>query len=425
MSAGRDKFGRPVVVVTGMGISTSLGAGKADNWAKLTAGESGIKTITRFPIDGLKTTMAGTIDFVTVDPPTSTGLSERLAIITTEEALAQASIGTKGDFPGPLFLAVAPVETEWPQRLEVGRTITKPDFDIFEVLRISGGGKYAHLHHRFMFGSVANKLAETFGTKGSPISLSTACASGATAIQLGVEAIRRGETNAALCVATDGSVNPEAVIRFSLLSALSTQNNPPQAASKPFSKNRDGFVMAEGAGTLVLESYDAAMARGAKILGVVAGCGELTDSFHRTRSAPDGKPAIGCVLKTLTDAGMEPGQIDHINAHGTSTPENDKMEYLATNAVFGDHTSQIPVTSNKSAVGHTISAAGAVEAIFSLLTLEHQRIPPTLNYDNPDPAIPFDVVGNNSRDARVTAVMSNSFGFGGQNASLILTGEPA
>jgi 3-oxoacyl-[acyl-carrier-protein] synthase II len=425
MSAGRDKFGRPVVVVTGMGISTSLGAGKADNWAKLTAGESGIKTITRFPIDGLKTTMAGTIDFVTVDPPTSTGLSERLAIISTEEALAQASIGTKGDFPGPLFLAVAPVETEWPQRLEVGRSIGKLEFDIFEVLRVSGGGKYAHLHHRFMFGSVANKLAETFGTKGSPISLSTACASGATAIQLGVEAIRRGETDAALCVATDGSVNPEAVIRFSLLSALSTQNNPPQAASKPFSKNRDGFVMAEGAGTLVLESYDAAVARGARILGVVAGCGELTDSFHRTRSSPDGKPAIGCVLKTLTDAGMEPGQIDHINAHGTSTPENDKMEYLATNAVFGEHTSKIPVTSNKSAVGHTISAAGAVEAIFSLLTLEHQRIPPTLNYDNPDPAIPFDVVGNKSRDARVTAVMSNSFGFGGQNASLILTREPA
>jgi 3-oxoacyl-[acyl-carrier-protein] synthase II len=421
----RDKLGRPVVVVTGMGIVTSLGAGRADNWAKLTAGESGIKTVTRFPIDNLKTTMAGAIDFVKFEPFTSTELSERLAVMATEEALAQAAIGGKGDFPGPLFLAVAPVETEWPQRLEVSRTITNPDFDMSDVLRVSGGGRWAHLHHRFMFGSVAGHLAETFGTKGSPISLSTACASGATAIQLGVEAIRRGETDAALCVATDGSVNPEALIRFSLLSALSTQNDPPQAASKPFSKNRDGFVMAEGAGTLVLESYDAAMARGAKILGVVAGCGELTDSFHRTRSAPDGKPAIGCVLKTLADAGMAPEQIDHINAHGTSTPENDKMEYLATNAVFGEHTAKIPVTSNKSAVGHTISAAGAVEAIFSLLTLEHQRIPPTLNYENPDPAIPFNVVGNTSRDAKVTAVMSNSFGFGGQNASLILTREPA
>jgi 3-oxoacyl-[acyl-carrier-protein] synthase II len=408
-----------------MGIVTSLGAGKADNWAKLVAGESGIKTVTRFPIDGLRTTMAGTVDFVSVDPFTSTSLSERIAEIATDEALAQSGIGSKGDFPGPLFLAVAPVETEWPQRLELGRTIDKKEFDYYDMLRASGGGRFAPYHDRFMFGSVAKYLAENFGTKGSPISLSTACASGATAIQLGVEAIRRGEADAALCVATDGSVNPEAVVRFSLLSALSTQNDPPQGASKPFSKNRDGFVMAEGAGALVLESYEAATARGARILGVVAGCGELTDSFHRTRSSPDGKPIIGCMRKTLADAGMEPEQIDHINAHGTATPENDKMEYLTTSAVFGEQISKIPVSSNKSMVGHTISAAGAVEAVFSLLTLEHQRIPPTINYDVPDPTIHFDVVGNKARDARVTAVMSNSFGFGGQNASLILTREPA
>ncbi len=424
MTASRDKFGRPIVVVTGMGIVTSLGAGKTDNWARLTAGESGIRTITRFPIDGLKTTMAGTVDFVDVEPRSSTGLSERLAEMATEEALEQAGIGRKGDFPGPLFLAVAPVEVEWPQRLELGRAATGQQLDYDDLLRVSGGGQYAPYHRRFTFGSVATYLAETFGTKGSPISLSTACASGATSIQLGVEAIRRGETDAALCVATDGSVNPEALVRFSLLSALSTQNDPPRAASKPFSKNRDGFVMAEGAGALVLESYDAAVARGAPILGVLAGCGELTDSFHRTRSSPDGKPIIGCVRKTLADAGMTPEQIDHINAHGTATPENDKMEYLAISNVFGEHAKQIPVSSNKSMVGHTISAAGAVEAIFSLLTLEHQRIPPTINYDMPDPTILFDVVGNKARDARVTAVMSNSFGFGGQNASLILTREP-
>jgi 3-oxoacyl-[acyl-carrier-protein] synthase II len=425
MTAPRDKFGRPIVVVTGMGVVTSLGAGKTDNWAKLTAGVSGIRTVTRFPIGGLRSTMAGTVDFVTVEPFSSTGLTERLADVAAEEALEQSAIGRKGDFPGPLFLAVAPVEVEWPQRIEVSRAVGKPDFDYNDILRVSGGGKFAQLHHRFMFGSVASHLAEKFGTKGSPISLSTACASGATAIQLGVEAIRRGETEFALCVATDGSVNPEAMVRFSLLSALSTQNDPPQAASKPFSKNRDGFVMAEGAGALVLESYEAAVARGAPILGVVAGCGELTDSFHRTRSSPDGKPIIGCVRKTLADAGMTPEDVDHINAHGTATPENDKMEYLAISAVFGDRATQIPVSSNKSMVGHTISAAGAVEAIFSLLTLEHQRIPPTINYEIPDPAIPFDVVPNKARDARVTAVMSNSFGFGGQNASLILTREPA
>jgi 3-oxoacyl-[acyl-carrier-protein] synthase II len=424
MTAARDKFGRPIVVVTGMGVVTSLGAGKTDNWAKLTAGESGIRTLTRFPTEGLRTTMAGTVDFLDVDPFTSTGLSERLASLVAEEAVAQSGIGAKGDFPGPLFLAVAPVEVEWPQREELGRTVGTTDMTYDDLLRISGGGKFTAYHHRFQFGSVADYLAETFGTKGSPISLSTACASGATAIQLGVETIRRGETDAALCVGTEGSVNPEGLVRFSLLSALSTQNDPPEGASKPFSKNRDGFVMAEGAGALVLESYEAAVARGAPILGVLAGCGELTDSFHRTRSSPDGKPIIGCVRKALADAGMTVEEIDHINAHGTATPENDKMEYLAISAVFGERAKQIPVSSNKSMVGHTISAAGAVEAVFSLLTLEHQRIPPTINYDIPDPAIQFDVVGNTARDARVTAVMSNSFGFGGQNASLILTREP-
>ncbi len=425
MTATRDKFGRPIVVVTGMGVVTSLGAGKADNWKKLTAGESGIRTITRFPTDGLRTTMAGTVDFIPVEPFSSTDLSERLGELAAEEAIAQAAIGAKGNFPGPLFLAVAPVEVEWPQRQELGRAIgagTEVDYDA--MLRVSGGGRYTQYHQQFLFGSVADYLAGTFGTKGSPISLSTACASGASAIQLGVEAIRRGEADAALCVATDGSVNPEALVRFSLLSALSTHNDPPQAAVRPFAKNRDGFVMAEGAGALVLESYEAATARGATILGIVAGCGELADSFHRTRSSPDGKPIIGCVRNALADAGLASDQIDYINAHGTGTPENDKMEYLGISSVFGERAKQIPVSSNKSMVGHTLSAAGAVEAVFSLLTLEHQRIPPTINYDVPDPAIPFDVVPNKARDARVTAVMSNSFGFGGQNAVLILTREP-
>ena len=425
MTSTRDKLGRPIVVVTGMGLVTSLGAGKSDNWAKLTAGESGIRTITRFPTDGLKTTMAGTVDFIPVEPFSSTVLSERLADVATEEAVAQASIGAKGDFPGPLFLAVAPVELEWQPRQDIARaTGMKSGIDYDALLQASGGGRFTNLHRRFIFGSVADHLADTFGTKGSPISLSTACASGATAIQLGVEAIRRGETDAALCVATDGSVNAEALIRFSLLSALSTHNDPPHAAVRPFSKNRDGFVMAEGAGALVLESLEGATARGAKILGVVAGCGELADSFHRTRSSPDGKPIVGCVRNALADAGVGIEQIDYINAHGTGTPENDKMEYLGISTVFGERANHIPVSSNKSMVGHTLSAAGAVEAVFSLLTLEHQRIPPTINYDVPDPAIPFDVVPNKARDARVSAVMSNSFGFGGQNASLILTREP-
>jgi 3-oxoacyl-[acyl-carrier-protein] synthase II len=273
--------------------------------------------------------------------------------------------------------------------------------------------------------SVANNLAERFGTKGSPISLSTACASGATSIQLGLEAIRRGESDAALCIGTDGTVNPESLIRFSLLSALSTSNDPPEGAARPFAKNRDGFVMAEGAAAVVLESLQSAKARGAKILGVIEGCGEMADAFHRTRSSPDGKPIIGCIRNALADAGLAPEDIDYINPHGTGTPENDKMECLGVMTVFGERAKSVPISSNKSMVGHTLSAAGTVEAVFTLMTLQNQRIPPTINYRVPDPTIPLDVVPNQARDANVRHAISNSFGFGGQNVALVMGREPA
>lgn len=420
-----DSYGRPIVVVTGMGVVTSLGQGKADNWSKLTIGASGISTIRRFATDGLKTSIAGCIDFVKVEPFSSTTLAERLAAIAIEEAIGESGIGSKGDFPGPLFLGLAPVEVEWPQREEIARASGETgsmDYDI--LLRTSASGRFKHVHARYLFGSVADHICETFGTKGSPISVSTACASGASAIQLGVEAIRRGETDAALCAAADGSVNPEALVRFSLLSALSTRNDDPGGASRPFSRDREGFVMAEGAGALVLESLQAARFRGAKILGVIAGCGELADTFHRTRPKPDGKPIADCIRLALTDADLNFERIDFINAHGTSTAENDKMEYLGAAAVFGDYARRIPVSSNKSMIGHTLSAAGIIEAVITLLTLENQRIPPTINYNVPDPAIPFDVVPHKARDARLMTGMSNSFGFGGQNVSLVMTREP-
>jgi 3-oxoacyl-[acyl-carrier-protein] synthase II len=344
--------------------------------------------------------------------------------MAAEEAIGEANIGAKGDFPGPLFLAVAPVEIEWPQRQELAEASGANDAVTYDDL-LRAAPRFAPYHQRFLFGSVADKVAEVFGTKGSPISISTACASGASAIQLGLEAIRRGETDAALCIGTDGSVNPESLIRFSLLSALSTQNDNPSAAAKPFAKNRDGFVMAEGAGALVLESLDRAKARGAKILGVISGVGEMADAFHRTRSSPDGKPIIGCIRNAVADSGLTPDDIDYVNAHGTGTPENDKMEHLGLSAVFGERMTSIPISSNKSMIGHTLSAAGAVEAVFTLLTIAHQRIPPTINYAMPDPAIPLDVVPNVARDARVRHAISNSFGFGGQNVSLVLSGEPA
>jgi 3-oxoacyl-[acyl-carrier-protein] synthase II len=420
----RDTQGRPLVAVTGIGVVTSLGQGKDDTWAALTAGKSGIHRIERFPTEGLRTTIAGTIDSVDVEPFCAPMLSERLAMLAAEEAVGQSGMNHE-DFPGALFIAVPPVEMEWPQREALAKASGQEgDVTYTDLLKAAASGEFKPWHDLFIFGTVADRVADRFGTRGSPISLSTACSSGATAIQLGVEAIRRGETDAALCIGTDGSVNPESLIRFSLLSALSTQNENPEGASKPFSKNRDGFVMGEGGAALVLENAESAKARGATILGYVLGCGEKGDGFHRTRSSPDGMPAITAIRQALEDAGVAPEDIDYINAHGTSTPENDKMEAMSCTAVFGERMAALPISSNKSMIGHTLTAAGAVEAVMSLMTIATGRIPPTINYQVPDPAIPLDVVPNVARDAPVNYVLSNSFGFGGQNTCLVFGAEP-
>ena len=422
MAKMTDHLGRPIVVVTGIGVVTSLGVGKTDNWAALTSGRSGIHPITRFPTDHLNTRISGTVDFLASSSKGASPLTYELAETTAHEAIAEAGFDTR-NFGGPLFLASPPVELDWSDRfslyaasdqgigperlLQVARSLNS--FDIFETAQ---------------FGAIADRLSDNLGTTGLPITLSTACASGATAIQLGVEAIRRGECDRAISIGADGSVTAEALIRFSLLSALSTQNDLPEKASKPFSKDRDGFVIAEGAGALVLESLESATARGAIVLGVLRGCGEQADDFHRTRSKPDGSPAIAAVRAALKDAGMSQDEIAYVNAHGTSTPENDKMEHLSLSTIFGERIRDVPISSNKSMIGHTLSAAGAIEAAFSIMTMRQGVIPPTINYDNPDPAIDLDVVPNVKRTADVSSTISNSFGFGGQNACLVLTREP-
>ncbi|KAB2943147.1 MAG: beta-ketoacyl-ACP synthase [Hyphomicrobium sp.] len=421
MSNYRDDRGRPLVAVTGTGVVTSLGIGKTDNWAALTAGSSGIKKISRFATDGLRTTIAGTVDFLAPQPRSAPALSVEMALCAAQEALGEAAIGSSGSFPGPLFLATPPAELEWPQRKALYDTPSVADLSGYKrLVAAARDGDWRDFGSLFQFASVADHIAASLGTRGLPISVSTACASGATAIQLGVEAIRRGETEVALCIGTDTSVQIEALIRFSLLSALSTRNEPADRASRPFSKDRDGFVMAEGAAALVLESYQSAKARGASILGFVRGCGEKADTYHRTRSKPDGTAIIGAIRNALDDAGVDPDEIDYINAHGTSTPENDKMEYISLKAVLGEHLAATPISSNKSMIGHTLSAAGAIEAVFSLLTIRNGTLPPTINYALPDPEIPLDVVANVSRPASVHTVLSNSFGFGGQNVSLVL-----
>ncbi len=420
----RDKLGRPIIAVTGIGVVTSLGVGKSANWAKLTGGVSGIKRISRFPTDGLRTTIAGAVNDVYRDAMPPAEISERVAMLAAEEAIAEAGIGTKGRFPGPLYLAPPPLEIEWPDRIKMAEmAASNADTGYPDLMRIAN--EFAAEHGAFKFAIIGEHLAEHFGTEGSPVSLNTACASGASAIQLGMEAIRRGDCQAALAIGADASLTPESLVRFSLLSALSTQNDPPERASKPFSKNRDGFVLAEGAAALVLENFDHARARGARVLGILEGVGEKSDSFHRTRSSPDGKPIIACMRNALADAGIGPEDIDYINAHGTSTPENDKMEHLGVSTVFGDRILGIPISSNKSMIGHTLTAAGVVEAAFTFLTLQNQRLPPTINHQIPDPAIALDVVPNVARDAKVRRAISNSFGFGGQNVCLVMALEPA
>ncbi|RWO48889.1 MAG: beta-ketoacyl-ACP synthase [Mesorhizobium sp.] len=417
-----DHMGRPIVAVTGIGVVTSLGVGKADNWAALTAGTSGIHPITRFPVDHLNTRISGTVDFLPSSSKGASLLTYDLAEIAAQEAVAEAGLDS-GDFGGPLFLASPPVELDWGERFSLYNS-DKHDVGAERLLRVARGLKGFDVFETTQFGSIADRLADRFGTRGLPITLSTACASGATSIQLGVEAIRRGECDRALSIGADGSATAEALIRFSLLSALSTHNDIPEKASKPFSRDRDGFVLAEGSGALVLESLEAALARGANILGILRGCGEKADDFHRTRSKPDGSPAIAAVRAALADAGLGEDEIDYVNAHGTSTPENDKMEHLSLSTVFGERIGSMPISSNKSMIGHTLSAAGAVEAAFSLMTMRESVIPPTINYDNPDPAIVLDVVPNQKRNAEVGTVLSNSFGFGGQNTCLVMAREP-
>jgi len=419
--AYRDHRGRPLIAVTGMGVVTSLGVGKTDNWAALTDGRSGIKRISRFATEGLRTTVAGTIDHLDDQSLSAPARSIATALCAAEEAVAEAAIGSARNFPGPLFLATAPAELEWPQRQALYDAASTGGAAGYKRLAAAARSQdWPDMQSLFQFASVAEHLARRLGTRGLPVSVSTACASGATAIQLGVESIRRGETDVALCVGTDNSVQIEALIRFSLLSALSTRNDPPECASRPFSKERDGFVMGEGAAALVLESYQSAKARGAEILGFVRGCGDKADDYHRTRSKPDGSAIIAAIRNALDDADAAPHEIDYVNAHGTSTPENDKMEYMSLKAVLGDHLAATPVSSNKSMIGHTLSAAGAIEAVFSLLTIRTGTLPPTINYAVADPEIPLDVVPNVARSASVQTVLSNSFGFGGQNASLVL-----
>jgi len=310
----------------------------------------------------------------------------------------------------------------WADRLALALEVGKRSPIDYEAL-IGGTnrGEHATLHEEYLAGGMATRLAERFGASDAPITVNTACATGATAIQLAVEAIRRREADIAIAVASDASIVPDTIVRFSLLAALSMSNDPPDQAARPFSLDRDGFVLGEGAAALVLESSGSTRARGRPALALVSGIGESADTYHLTRSSPDARAMVAAMRAALSDASVGPDEIDYINAHGTGTPENDRMEYLALRALFEGRAGTVPISSNKSMIGHTMSAAGAVEAVISLLAMQHGVLPPTINYRTPDPELVLDVVPNIARACDLRHVLSNSFGFGGQNVCIVLS----
>jgi 3-oxoacyl-[acyl-carrier-protein] synthase II len=394
------------LAITGMGIYTSLGCGLEENWQKLTNGHSGIREITRFPTAHLPTKIAATVELNCTIPQRTFTLVESIL----KQTLNQSQLSSDKFTDCQLIIAMLPaMEISWPDRFMLARQEKwKDHLDVYKNISCQEVLDFLQEQHHF------SKM---------PYYVNTACASGAHAIQLAAEQIRMGHTKTAMAIGVDACVEAETVARFSLLSTLSTANENPAEASKPFSLNRDGFVLGEGAGALMLEDVEHAKARGANILAYLIGYGDVTDNFHRTRSNPSGEKIVACMQKALDDAFVSTTQVDYINAHGTSTPENDKMEGKSIQLLFGDHCQKLLVSSNKSMIGHTLSAAGAIEAVFSVLTLQHQIVPPTINYHQPDPDIPLNVVPNQAITSPVNIVLSNSFGFGGQNVSLVFAKE--
>ncbi len=407
------------IAVTGLGLVTALGQGIERNWSELVKGCSGVRRITRFFSDELPTQIAASVLHYDLVSRSDQDRTVNMACDSLKEALAQSRFDEDLRADSRLFMATPQPDVDWSARLLCRRFLAsavpgkcREDWEnvpreIRDVL--------ANCVNVARPGDV---LSQSFGFGHPPICITTACASGASAIQVAVERIRTGQCKTATVVGSDSTVSPEGVLRFALLSALSTRNDAPERACRPFCRDRDGFVIGEGSAALVLESVEHALSRKADILGYVLGCGDTTDNYHRTRGHPSGESIVGAMAGALADAGLQVDEVDYINAHGTGTPENDRMEALGISRLFGKRS--VPVSSNKSMIGHTLAAAGAVEAVISLLSIRRRILPPTINYVLPDPEISLDVVPNHARAYDAQVVLSNSFGFGGQNVCLVL-----
>jgi 3-oxoacyl-[acyl-carrier-protein] synthase II len=403
------------VVVTGLGLVSPLGTGVEKNWQAILEGRSGIRKITRFATDGFPSRIAGEVpdfkaeDFVESKEIKKMDLFIQFALGAATMAMEDSGLQIEGEFANEVGVIIGvglcgidTIEATHKALLDGGPRKISPFFIPKVISNLAAG-----------------HIAIRYGAKGVNWTPTSACASGTHAIGEAFHLIRRGLQDAVIAGGAEACITPLGVGGFAAMKALSTRNDEPERASRPFDKERDGFIVGEGAGVLILEERGQALKRGAKIYAEVIGYAANGDAHHMTAPSPDGEGAARCMRLALKDAGVTPSDIDYINAHGTSTEYNDANETTAIKTVFGEHAAKVAVSSTKSMTGHLLGAAGAVEGVYSALALYHGVLPPTINYEIPDPACDLDYVPNKARKADIKVALSNSFGFGGTNACAI------
>ena len=405
------------VVITGVGLVTPVGIGVEETWESVCAGKSGVAGITRFDASDFQTQIAAEVkDFHAGD------FLPKKEAKRTERFIAYAVAASRMAFENSGLV----IDSSNADRIGVITGCGLGGLSILEdtCLKLNNQGprRISPFFIPMMIGNMApGMISIHLGAKGPNASLATACAAGAHAVGDSYKIILRGEADAMITGGVESVVNPTCIAGFNSMKALSTRNDEPEKASRPFDRDRDGFVVGEGSGILIIEALDHALERGAKIYAEITGYGMSGDGFHMTAPPPDGSGAAGCMSAALEDSGIPFDKIDYINAHGTSTPLNDLSETKAIKSVFKDHAYKLAVSATKSMTGHLLGGAGGIETVFTALAISDGRLPPTINQDNPDDGCDLDYVPNVMRKARIEHAMTNSFGFGGTNASLILS----
>ena len=409
------------VVVTGLGLITPVGNSVEATWSALMNGQSGVDYIKKFDTEKFSVKFAAEVKdfdplkFIPKKEARKMGAFIHYAIAAATEAIADSglALNESGKFPEEVAEQAGTyissgigdfwaIEREHSKLLDEGPDRVSPFFIVSAIVNLAAG-----------------QVSIRYGAKGPNSATATACSAGAHAIGDSFKIIQRGDADIMICGGAESAITPMSVAGFASMRALSTRNDDPLHASRPFERDRDGFVIGEGAGILILEELEFAKRRGARIYAELVGYGMTADAFHLTMPDETGSGAVRVMTKALNDAGVQPDRVGYVNAHGTSTPYNDKFETLAIKKTFGDHAYKLAVSSTKSMTGHLLGAAGGIEGVFSVLSLHRKTLPPTINYVNSDPECDLDYVPNTPRQAEVEYALSNSFGFGGTNAALL------